>query len=61
MLYDAKKINKDAVDHFLGEANNMEKAKYPLIFFQAIDTSDMEKVKYDENDPVYTFIIDDVS
>jgi hypothetical protein len=33
MLYDAKKINKDAVDHFLGEANNMEKAKYPLIFF----------------------------
>lgn len=37
----------------------MEKAKYPLIFFQAVDATNPDLVKYEKTDPVYTFLIED--
>jgi len=37
----------------------MEKAKYPLIFFTSVDAS--KELKYDETDPIYTFLIADES
>jgi hypothetical protein len=37
----------------------MEKAKYPLIYFQTVDAS--KELKYDETDLKYTWLIEDVS
>jgi len=60
-LYDNKQINKAAVDHFFNEVNDLEKAKYPLIFLQVVDAKDPSLVKYNKDDPLYEYIIEDES